>query len=128
MLEDCAVKSVAWLVTAKKVISRSRHLVALERVNLEGCAAHMRRGDHIRKLKQRMIRARRLYRKHVHRRASKTPVPERRDQRRLIDQGRACGVNQVRAALHLRNLRGPEQHLRFVRHGRLPGDETTTRK
>src|SRR5262245_14745976 len=123
MLEDFAVKDVAWLVAAQKLSQVSRHDGALVRENLEGVAAHMRRGDYIRKLKQRMIRARRLYRKHVHRRASKMPVPKRGDQRRLIDQGRTCVVDQVRAALHLRNLSGPEQRPRFVGQGRMQGDE-----
>src|SRR5262249_23732846 len=105
MLEDFAVKDVAWLVAAQKLSQGSRHAGALVRENLEGVSAPMRRGDHIRKLKQGMIRARRLYRKHVHRRASKAPPLECRDERRLIDQGRPGGIDQVGLPLHLRNLR-----------------------
>src|SRR5215510_6492358 len=105
MLEDFAVKDVAWLVAVQKLSQVSRHDGALVRENLEGVAADVGCGDDIRKLEQRMIRAGRLYRKHVHRRASKAPSLECRDERRLIDQGRPGGVAQVGLPLHLRNLR-----------------------
>src|SRR5262245_43397415 len=105
MLEGFAVNDVAWLLAAQKISQVSRHDGTLVRENLEGVAAHMRRGDYIRKLKQRMIRARRLDRKHVHRRPSKAPFLECRDERRLIDKGRPCGIDQVGLPLHLRNLR-----------------------
>src|SRR4029077_8646300 len=123
MLEGFSVGDVLRPPAAQQLTQIRRQDATLVRGDFEGVAANVGRGDHIRQLEQRMIRARRFNGKHVHSRARQASVLERRDERRLINQGGARGVDQISISLHLCNLRGPEQRLGFVSYGRVQGEE-----